>query len=483
MSTLTGADIIERFLAKAGVTHAVAVAGAAAPKSERIRLVSVTGEASARGIAYAYYRVCGRPMAVFAPKATATTAAMMVFTPPSDLRPGSAKAYMRVSGPGDLPQVLHRAWNAMMTGRRGPVVVEIQRTAFEAEAEAEIPDAKDHMPGGRMFGDAAQIDKALRLLKASKRPVILAGGGVIESDATGELKALAEHMGAAVVTTLMGKSAFPESHPLYGWHTGAMGTSCGNRLTAQADVLFAVGCRLCGEVIAPYDGAPSCRVPPTKLVQVDVEPTRIGSVLPVTVGIVGDAKMVLNAMLRKLRETTKPRLYVRMPYFHEITQLKKEWFNHLDAGNQESQVRLTTSVVLGEVRRYLEPEAFVASSHGLAQAAVFQRMAFSLPRTHITACSNAWPGFGIAAAVGAKLAWPDRKSLAVVTPEGVEAAADVLSASIEHRIPIVVVALGKIGKSPGCAVERVESAGDLREALKRAYNLGASAIVEAPVVG
>ena len=456
MPRLTGEEIIAQFLAKAGGAQGAT--------------------ASSVYVAEGYYRACGRPMAVcvqdvnaiMADVATACAGSipMIVFTAeaprPQSPFEAAAKRCMQAASAKQLPQVLHRAWNAMMTGRKGPVVVHAPQQALREATEVEIPDPSAHMPGGRPFGDAAEIDKAMRLLKAAQRPVILAGGGVLAAEAWGELKGLAEHMGAAVVTTLTGKGAFPEDHPLYAWHTGSPGTACGNRLTATADALLAVGCRFADETTAPYEGRPALAIPPTKLIHVDIDPTEIGRNLPVNVGIVGDAKMVLKSMLRKFQESTKPRLYVSTEYFREITAIKKEWNRSL--GEDE---------LLGEVRRYLDREDLVVTSPGPARERVLRGMPFYLPRTHIAAAGSA-----VAAAVGAKLARPDRKVLAVTGAEEFLKAKGDFSADA----PIVALVLNAQGKALGIEAERVERTKDVRNALKRAFNAGKPAVVEVGVM-
>ena len=455
MPRLTGEEIVAQFLAKAG--------GAQGAKAGSVY------------VAEGYYRACGRPMAVFVQDVNEMVGAvatafggsipMLILTEkaPRPLSPlqVTAKRWLAADRAGQLLRVLLRAWNAMMTGRKGPVVVHAPAEILREAAEVEIPDPSAHMPGGRPFGDAAEIDKAMRLLKAAQRPVILAGGGVIAAEAWGELKSLAEHMGAAVVTTLTGKGAFPEDHPLYAWHTGSPGTGCGNRLTATADVLLAVGCRFATETVAPFEGRPSFAIPPTKLIHVDIDPTEIGRNFPVDVGIAGDAKMVLRTILRKLQEATKPRLYVSMEYFREITAVKKEWVRGLK-----------TDGLLAEVRRYLEREDLVVTSPGPARERVLRDMPFYLARTHIAAAGSA-----VATAIGAKLARPEKKVLAIAGEEEFLAAKEDLSTDAA----VVVMVVNTSGKALVVPAERVERLKDVRNARKRAFNAGKTGVVDVVV--
>jgi len=134
----------------------------------------------------------------------------------------------------------------MLLGRRGPVLISLPMDVQAGSADVEIGKAKIRAEN-RFFGDPKDIGEAETLLIKAKRPVILAGGGVITSKASSELKELAEFLQAAVITTMMGKSSFPEDHPLYAWHAGSKGTSCGNKISSSADVLLAIGCRFADE--------------------------------------------------------------------------------------------------------------------------------------------------------------------------------------------------------------------------------------------
>ena len=126
---------------------------------------------------------------------------------------------------------------------------------------------------------------------------IVAGGGVIAAEAWQELRDLAEFLGAPVVTTMMGKGAFPEDHALAGFHGGSKGTTCGNALTAKADVLLAVGMRFADESTSSYRQGVTYAIPPTRLIHIDLDPTEIGKNYPVEVGIVADARAGLGALL------------------------------------------------------------------------------------------------------------------------------------------------------------------------------------------
>src|SRR6201999_2878108 len=148
----------------------------------------------------------------------------------------------------------------------------------------------------RATGDPAAIAEAAQLLATAKRPVILAGGGVIAAAATPELIAVAELLGAPVTHSFQGKGAFPADHDLYAWPCGDMGSIPGNGVTRTADVILAVGCRFSDRVTSSYRPGVTFTIRGTKLVQIDIDGFEIGRNYPVEVGIVGDAKTSLQAL-------------------------------------------------------------------------------------------------------------------------------------------------------------------------------------------
>ena len=136
----------------------------------------------------------------------------------------------------------------------------------------------------------------------ARRPVIVAGGGVILAEAAPQLRALAEHLGAPVVTTWMGKGAIPEDHALNGWSIGDTASSSGNALAAEADVILAVGCRFTDWSASSYRKGVTFAIPPTALIQIDVEAREIGKNYPVEIGLVADARAALDDLLDAVRD-------------------------------------------------------------------------------------------------------------------------------------------------------------------------------------
>jgi acetolactate synthase-1/2/3 large subunit len=296
---------------------------------------------------------------------------------------------------------MQRAFNQMVTGRRGPVVIDLPMDVQANSIEIEIPEPLERRSIGRIRGDPEIIKKAAQLIKNSNRPVLLLGGGVVVSEAYEEVKELAERIGASVVVTMMSKDSFPNNHPLFAWSSGSKGTTIGLKMTSTADVLIAVGCRFADETASSYKDGISFSIPPTKLIQIDIDPHEIGKNYPVNVGIVGDAKVCLNQIIDELNDYKKD--YKNTQYFKEIQEEKKKWFKFLDNYRDDSKVPVMISTVSKEVRKFFENDAVIVTSSGNVQAQILQELEFLQPKTCLTAGGFSTMGYSVPAAIGAKL--------------------------------------------------------------------------------
>ena len=485
---LTGGEIIAEFLIRAGVPYMAGIPGhgnlalvdALRTRADRIGVIQVKQEMCGVHLAEGHYRAGGAPLAVFTsigPGAVNTAIGVanayvdsmpvMVLTGdththmfgkgvlqeierthsanfPRILEPVT-KRYWQVTHVSQLPHILHRAYNLMMTGRKGPVLIDLPMDVQADSVEADIPDVSARMPQGRIGGDPGEIAKAGALLATAERPVIVAGGGALAAEAWHEIRGIAEHVGAAVVATMMGKSVFPEDHPLYAWCAGSKGTTCGNKLCASADVILAVGCRFADETTSSYKPGVSFAVPPTKLIQIDVDPTEIGKNYEVAAGIVGDAQAVCQSLLEYLREEVKNIYYEDRKYFHEIQKLKGQWEKTLRNHRRDTKVPVMISALLQEIRKFLDRDAIVVTSSGNLQAQVLQEFPFYEPKTHISTGGFSTMGYGLPAAIGAKLATPDRQVVALVGDGDFMMTMQELSTAAQLGVPVVVVVANNMG--------------------------------------
>lgn len=486
---LTGSEIVAETLAREGVPYAIGIAGhgnlplvdAFRRYRDRLRIIMPRHEQAAVHIADGYCRVKGEPLAVFTsigPGATNTLiglATAYVDSIPVLALIGETHTYMRgvgvlqeierqrwsdlprafepavkrwwsIDNAAQLPRALGQAFNTMRTGRPGPALITLPMDVQAQTVElAELFDPQTRRPHNRISADDETIRAAAELLVGAARPVILAGGGVILSGAESELAALAEHLGACVVSTMQGKGAFPEDHPLYAWHMGSNGTTCGNHMTVNADVLLAVGVRFADKAASSYRPGVSFSIPPTKLIHLDIDPGEIGKNYPVTVGMAGDAQATLAALLDAVRTLTPARQWRDAPYTHEIEDRVKAWFESSRDLRESDRSPVTMGRAISEVRKALPQEAIILTSSGNTQAQVFQELAVTRPRTYLSAGGFSTMGWSYPAAIGAKLAAPDVPVVAMVGDGDFLMTFQEIATAVQYGIPAVAVVLNNQG--------------------------------------
>jgi acetolactate synthase-1/2/3 large subunit len=547
----TGAEIIVEYLVKRGVRVAAGIPGhgcwtltdALVDRSDAIRTVQVMHEQSAVHLADGYYRASGEPMLAFTsigPGATNTVIGMATAYVDSTavaLFTGSAHTYMRGHGllqelerrhvadnprifepvvkewwqpsrTDELPFVLHRAWNAMLAGRPGPVLLDVP---MDVQADAAEVELRDPPTPTRPRPDAGMVERAAQLLAGARRPVIVAGGGVIGADATVELRALAERLGAPVVTTWNGKGAIDETHPLAGQTIGDTGSTIGNALSSSADVILSVGCRFVDWSASSWRRGVTFAVPPTKLIQLEIDEREIGKNYPVEVPLVGDARAGLRDLLDALGSGEPA-----TRYGDEIDRLRDEWQRQVEVKSGSDAVPTTMARAVREVQAATRPDAIVVTGAGLPQGMVKQRWMTREPRTHITSGGFSTMGFTLPAAIGAQLARPDRQVLAVCGDGDFLQTMQELSTAAMLGVPVCTIVLDNsgwisikggqeahfgrstvtdflrdgqpyspdfeaIGRAFGIHAERAVTPGEVRPAVERALASGEPSLVHVPV--
>ncbi len=485
---LTGAEIIAEYLIREGVPYIVGIPGhgnlpifdALVDRADKIQPFPAMHEESAVHIADAYHRVTGKPLAVctsIGPGAANTacgvaqayvdSSAVFVLT-------GSVHTYMRghsvlqeidrthwanfprmlepvvkqwwqPSRVDQLPFVMHRAFNQMLTGRRGPVLVDMPMDVQADAADVEIPDPASRRPLHNPGPHPQDVERAAELLLSAKRPVLLVGGGAVIAEAGGEVRKLAEYLGAAVVTTWSGQGIIPEDHELYAWHPGSIGSYCANEICRNADVLLAVGTRFVDWTTASYTEE-VYRIPPTKLIHIDLDTREIGKNYPVAVGIYADAKLSLQALLAAIADRLKkPRDYRNGSYFAEISRLRQQFYDSFRDRRESNARPLSISRALVEMRKVAPRDSIWVSGAGLPQSQVYQEVPFYQPRTHITSGGFSTMGFTVPGAIGAQLAAPNRRVIGVSGDGDFLASMQELAVAVQKSLPIVYVIMNNMG--------------------------------------
>ena len=444
MPYYTGGEIVTKYLIQEGIKYVVGIPGhgnlplvdAFYRNKDEIQIIQPKQEMSGVHLAVGYYRITGKPLCVFTsigPGAINTAigvADAFVDSFPCLIITGDTHVHMRGKGVlqeierkkdssmpkilepivkrsfevdtvGQLPTIMQRAFNFMLSGRRGPVHIDLPMDVQANAIDTEIPVPLERRSSGRIIGDPKVIKKAANLLKNAKRPVLFIGGGAITSNSSEEVKILAEKIGAAVVVTMMGKDIIDNSHSLYCWSAGSKGTTIGLKMTSKADVILALGCRFADETASSYKNGISFAIPPTKLIHIDIDPHEIGKNYPVSVGIVGDVKACLRQIIEELSDYSID--YKSSNYFKEMQEEKKKWFEFLDEYRDDSKEPVMISTVLREIRKFFDRDAVIVTSSGNVQAQMLQELEFYEPKTCLTAGGFSTMGYGVPAAIGAKL--------------------------------------------------------------------------------
>ena len=329
------------------------------------------------------------------------------------------KARGRAESVETLIPTLDRCWAALTHGRPGPVLFEAPLDVLRAETAA-TPWLPLPAPAPPLAPPAGSVEALARLVAGWRRPLVLAGGGVISAGTEGALLRVAERLGAPVFHTAMGKCAFPADHPLAAgtpWRRATADlTNMGDYfspLFAEADGLLAVGCRF----TQLATGSWSLRLPPA-VAQIDVDAEEIGRHYPVAVGVHGDARLALEELLPLLPPARTP------------------WATPPPKGEPW---RLPGVDLLGPMRRVLPADAIVSADVTRLAYVLMAEFPLSRPRTFLHPAGSVAMGYSLPAALGAKAAFPDRAVVAVVGDGGFLMSGMELATAVQERLAVVVV--------------------------------------------
>jgi acetolactate synthase-1/2/3 large subunit len=345
-----------------------------------------------------------------------------------------------------MPDLVRRAFREATSGRPGPVALLLPQDVLDAPwagGEA-VPSARDarfgRCPSLRPWPDPADVDAAAAVLRAARRPLILAGGGALLSGATGALRALAERLSAAVATTLSGKGAFPEGHPLSVGVVGAMGTAAAATALAEADTVLLLGTKAGGN---PTFGWTLPRADQA-VVQLDVDPVELGRAFPLRAGLLADARAGLEALGQALQEPADPAAAApdRGQWRARVAQLMAAWRAERDRERALDTRPIAPQRVLGELERALRPDDLVVCDASLASGwgGVYleQRRA---GRRVLSPRGLAGLGWALPAAIGVATALPGRRVVALMGDGALSYAVGELATVAEHGLAITAVVL------------------------------------------
>jgi acetolactate synthase-1/2/3 large subunit len=392
--------------------------------------------------------------------------------------------------PDLIPSIIKSSFEIASSGRPGPVVIDVPKEVQEGEL-TKFDDTLIETPGYNptLKGNIRQIKKARDMIRQAKRPMILAGAGVIISNACCELKKLADTINAPVMTSLLGKGAIDETDDLALGMLGMHGRKVSNDYVNESDLLIAVGIRFSDRTTGRLDSF----VPDTKVIHIDIDPAEIGKNVDVDLPIVGDARNVLSSLNKVLEG-------------YEVSPDVLDWSNMIRARKQELMPRVTyddvplkPQTVIKEISEVLTPESILTTDVGQNQMWAAHFYDTQKPRKFISSGGLGTMGFGFPSAIGAKVACPDDPVVSLNGDGGFLMVCQELATVREYDIPVIAVVLENrtlgmvyqwqtllynkrhsetlLGNSPdfvklaesfGVNAERIEKPGETKEALAKA---------------
>lgn len=335
-----------------------------------------------------------------------------------------------VKDAGKLPEIIKNAFHIASTGRPGPVLIDLPKDVAQTVIKFDYTRAvnlRGYKPTYR--GHPNKINEAAGLMRKSRRPVIYAGGGIINAGATEELKELAEILSAPVTNTFMGLSSFPGEHPLFLGMLGLHGTRYANLAVTNCDLLIALGARFDDRVT----GKVASFAPGARIIHVDIDPAEIGKNVPIQVPIVGDVKQVLQGILKHLKQWEKTD---RPEWVDQITQWKRMY--PLEYNQDEG---FKPQAVIEALYRYTGGDSVVATDVGQHQMWVAQYYRFNRPGTLISSGGLGCMGFGMPAALGAQIGSPQKPVILITGDGSFQMTMQELATAVEQELPVKIFIL------------------------------------------
>jgi acetolactate synthase I/II/III large subunit len=477
-----GADIIAEYLVKEKVPYILGYAGHGAiglldgiyKQTDRIRHISPRIEQSAGFMADVYFRLTGQPLAVYAStgpgpmnlmisvaNAFYDCSAFFVITgnvPTTQFDTGAlqddyryhgdmssmftpvVKKSWRIRKVEDLVKALPDAFTLMRTGRPGPVHFDMPYDLYMRTAPVSTPDPNAHGQPLNWRTTVADetVEKALSLLAGAQRPLILAGGGVRVAGAYEELRALAEQLDVPVYTSFTGKGALPADHRLNLGVAGVWGEYPATEAARNADVILAIGARFNDLHTGSWIKGYVYNIPPTRLIQVDIDPEEIGRNYPVEMGMVGDAKAFL-AQAARIARANGVRLGYGSAWQREIDGWRADWRNFCEPFERSSEVPIEPRRMMADMNKISPPDTVMVDDVGNCQVWSEQYWKPKIAGTHLTAGGFAAMGFGIAGVLGARLARPNSPCVTLCGDGGFTMMPHVVATAVEYNLPAVWV--------------------------------------------
>jgi acetolactate synthase-1/2/3 large subunit len=342
-------------------------------------------------------------------------------------RPVTKHNYL-VTDVKDLARIIKEAFYIASTGRPGPVLIDIPVNISNADGEFVYPETveiRGYKPNYK--GHPVQIKKACEMIANAKKPVIYAGGGVILSNASEELREFIRKTGIPCTTTLLGLGAFPETDPLSLGMLGMHGTHYANRAVNESDVLIAIGARFDDRVT----GKISEFIPHAKVIHIDIDPASVSKNVDVDIPIVGDCKEVLRDMIRDIKA---PEIE------HWTAHLAKLKVDH-PLTYEKGGKTLKPQYVVERIYEMTKGDAIICTEVGQNQMWAAQFYQYTQPRQFLSSGGLGTMGYGFPAAIGAQLAMPHKRVFDIAGDGSIQMNIQELAVAVQHRLPVIIAIL------------------------------------------
>ena len=479
----TVANLLVRYLAERGVRHVFGLCGhtniavLSAMANSPVRFVTVRHEQIAAHAADGYARVTGVPSVLLTHLSPGLTNAatgvanaaldcipMVVIAgdvpshyygkhPHQEVnlhadasqyeiyRPFVKRAW-RVDRADLFPEIIEKAFALAASGQPGPVLVNVPMDVFSAEIDVALFDrlrsnAKS-LVAPSIDGDTAEA--IVTAISNANSPVVYVGGGVVLAKAAGDLAELVDHLGLPVAHSLMGKGALPDDHPLTLGMTGFWGTEFVNRTCLEADLILALGTRFKEADSSSWYRDYTFNIPPTRLIHIDIEPAEIGRNFPTELGVVADLRQALKGLNRAAQQLVKsPRRNDTMR--QNIARHRKAFAASNRAASTSDAFPMMPERILADLRAAMPRDAYLTTDVGWNKNGVGQQFPILTPGTALIPGGFATMGFGPSAAIGAKLARPDRVVISLVGDGGFGQNPAVLATAREMNLAVIWIVM------------------------------------------
>lgn len=331
------------------------------------------------------------------------------------------------NAPEEIPSIIKKSFEIATSGRPGPIVIDVPKNVQERELKYYKKDLIQ-TPGynPNLKGNIKQIRKAVELIKSSKKPVILAGGGVIIADASNELKKFSDLINAPVTTTMMGKGSYPEDDDKSLGMIGMHGRKAANLSIEDCDCLIVVGSRFADRTSCSLDNFNHA-----KIIHIDVDPAEIGKNVDIDIPIVGDGKYVLKSLVSLIEEE---KLNFSDTWIKKAIKMRTDYYPKMSYDD----CPLKPQQVIKEMSDVLSGDTIITTDVGQHQMWMAHYFSTSKPRKFISSGGLGTMGFGFPAAIGAKIASPESDVLAVTGDGGFLMVCQDLATIKEYDLPIVI---------------------------------------------